>query len=529
MVAGNEGTFWFLLVIGSMLLCPAGFLCLDVGLTRARQRRRLTFKYLLGLAIAFLGYLLLGYGLMFGRSAGGWFGSPDLAAAWQTGDGANSAQLLLQTLLAVTTIAAALLTAPSRLRPAIYPWLALLLATLIYPLAGHWAEQGWLRQVGFIDFGGSMLIHGVAAGASLALALLAERQPSHDHPHPTNLPLAGLGVLLLWLGWLGLHFSRLVLSAWPPFDFALTTLIAAATGLLAGVLGRRFWSARTTVTAAIHGCLAGLIASSAGLPLYSPLAALLVGGGGALASLLVSRFLARRHIAGATSLLPAQMGASVWGTLAVALLATPSEGSWLSQLGAQLQGILAIGGWTFLCTTLCFLLLEMFQPLFFSGVERINLPDTLPLPTSSQPEQTATDPAAPMAKPAAPPPQPVVASAEPAPPTVGHLALSADMLIVRTADEATRRMFSYPGNTLVGETANFFLRAHEQGDSLAQLAMFLEDAARHRQPVHMIGMRSDGRRFNLTATVAAVVEERSPIYRLTLKPSLIAAPTTFAL
>ena len=524
---------WLLLAAGSLLLLPAGYLCLDAGLSSRRHGRQISFKYPLGVAIALLSFLLLGYSLMYGRSNSGWFGSPDLAGAWRTADMPGALQRLFQALYTTTAVAAALLAAPRRLRPAAYVWLALLLATCLFPIINHWVYQpaGWLNRLGFIDNGGSSSIQALAGWSALALAMLAERHSGRSRPAAArSLPWVGLGIFLVWLGWLGLHLSRLTVPGPETAALILPTLASGAAGLLVGAISNHLVPGLNRTAAMALGSLGGLVAGSAGLTLYSAGEMILVGAVGALITFLLARFFVWQRLAGARGALPALLGAGVWGTLAVALLATPPDTSWLVQLWRQLLGAGAIAAWTLLTSLLLFLFLEGFLPLFRAKQTPLAVVQpALTVAVANGPVEASTAPVAePTVIPASPPEPPAAEVGEYPLPTIGRLTLSADMLIVRTANEATRRMFTYPDNTLVGETANFFLRAHEQGDSLAQLAFVLETAARNRQTVHMIGIRSDGRRFNLSVTVAAVVEDHSPIYRLTLKPSPLTVHATYA-
>ena len=520
---------WLLLAAGSLLLLPAGYLCLDTGLSSRRHGRQTSFKYPLGVAIALISFLLLGYGLLNGRSNSGWFGSPDLAGAWRTTELTGMLQRLFQTFYATATVTVALLAAPRRLRPTAYPWLALLLAAGLFPVVNHWVYQpaGWLNRLGFIDRGGSSTIQAVAGWSALALALLAERDSGRTRSAPArSVPWAGLGIFLIWLGWLGLHLSRLSVAELEAGAILLPTLASGAAGLLVGALSSRLVPGLNRTAAATQGSLAGLVAGSAGIALYSAGEMILVGATGALVALLLARLLVWRRIVGARGALPALVGAGVWGTLAVALQATTQEMSWLAQLWRQLLGVSAIATWSLLMSLLAFLLLEGILPLFKARqATAAVVQPALAVAATTETVEVDIAPVSAAAPMSAEPPAAEVSDHPP--PTIGRLTLSADMLIVRSADEATRRMFTYPGNTLVGETANFFLRAHEQGDSLAQLAFVLETAARNRQNVHMIGIRSDGRRFNLSVTVAAVVEDHSPIYRLTLKPSPLTVHATY--
>ncbi|MCB0006607.1 MAG: hypothetical protein KDE04_09130, partial [Anaerolineales bacterium] len=324
----HEGMIaWLLLAAGSLLLLPAGFLCLEAGLSARRQGHQTSYKYPLGVAIALLSFLLLGYGLMNGRSNSGWFGSPDLASAWGATDLNGALQRLFQALYAAIALAAALLAAPRRLRLTAYPWLALLLGAVVFPIVNHWVYQpaGWLNRLGYIDTGGSSSIQAVAGWSALALALLAERHSGRSRSTPPrSLPWAGLGVFLIWLGWLGLHLSRFSGATPGAVAIILPTLASGASGLLVGLLFSRLVPGLNQMAAAAQGSLAGLVASSAGFMLYSAGDMILVGAIGALVALLLARLLAWRRLTGARGALPALLGASAWGTLAVALLAAPA-------------------------------------------------------------------------------------------------------------------------------------------------------------------------------------------------------------
>jgi Amt family ammonium transporter len=221
--------------------------------------------------------------------------------------------------------------------------------------------RGWLAEMGFVDFAGSTVVHSVGGWVALVavwrIGARAGRFPA-DGPPPVipagSLPMAMLGALLLFFGWLGFNGgSTMALDGRVP-GILLHTTLAAAAGALAGLAAGRLLHGYFEVMYLINGLIAGLVAITAGAHALSAPAAVFTGAIGAWVMAWANERLLRRRIDDAVGAIPAHLAAGVWGTLAVGLLGDPALlGTGLSraaQIGVQALGVVVCGVWCVLAT-----------------------------------------------------------------------------------------------------------------------------------------------------------------------------------
>jgi ammonium transporter, Amt family len=352
---------WLTICAALLLLAQAGLLCPQLRAAEAPSNGERAAAVLGGLAAATLLYWALGFGLMFGASQGGWLGlswfAPNIGAArpWP------AALFVFQTmrcLVCCTIVAAALI---GRSPAGSLPFAVAAVATLVYPLFGHWAwasersgggGSGWLAALGFVDLAGATTIHTLAGGVALAAALRARPRQADLPPaqtSPADDPWGeALGTLLLWAGWFGL-IGGAALGASVGIPGALANgLLAGATGLLATRVAALLL--RTPrIALAGGGSIAGLVAISAGAHAFSSAQAALVGAVAGLLLLPLDRLLARLRIADTHSLIAIHLGAGIWGALAVGLfgdLGRVDTGlGRIAQFGAQSAGVAVALAW----------------------------------------------------------------------------------------------------------------------------------------------------------------------------------------
>ncbi len=357
---------WILWCACLVFLMQAGFLCLETGLVRAKNSINVAIKNITDLCLAGFIFWLLGYGLMFGETAGGWIGTADfLFAAGPSQSPWMVSFFVYQAMFCSTSATIVSGAVAERMRFFAYAAMAMVMVALIYPVAGHWAwgglsrqaAEGWLAHLGFIDFAGSTVVHSVGGWVSLAAVLrLGPRIGRFDQEggkalQGSNLPMATLGVLLLWLGWFGFNGgSTLALNDQVPL-ILLNTFLAALAGGLAAMVYSYAVRGLLVVFEPLNGVIGGLVGITASCHLQTPLLAVVIG---AVAGLLVSlgtTWLARLRIDDAVGAIPAHLFAGIWGTLAVALFAPATAfavtGGRLAQLGVQLLGIVVVGVYAF--------------------------------------------------------------------------------------------------------------------------------------------------------------------------------------
>ncbi|MBL6942132.1 MAG: ammonium transporter, partial [Rhodospirillales bacterium] len=248
----------------------------------------------------------------------------------------------------------------------LWPFLAfvVILTAVIYPIQGAWQwGGGWLSEAGFSDFAGSTLVHSVGGWAALTGALiLGARKGKYTsggiHPLPgANLPLATLGTFILWLGWFGFNGGSQLALASAADAIAISTIyintnIAAVGGVLAAMVLTQLVYKKVDLSMALNGAIAGLVSITAGPDSPAMGQALLIGAvGGALVVFLVP-LLDKFKIDDVVGAIPAHLGAGIWGTLAVPL--TNADASF----AAQITGVVAIGGFVIVASTIAWLALK---------------------------------------------------------------------------------------------------------------------------------------------------------------------------
>jgi Amt family ammonium transporter len=253
---------------------------------------------------------------------------------------------------------------------------ALLFVAFVYPIAGSWKwGGGFLDEMGFYDFAGSTLVHSVGGwGALVGAAMLGPRLGKYNKkgemtPIPgSNMPLATIGVMVLWLGWFGFNGGS-VLSADPNLtSFTLvTTSLAAAAGGVGAMLAYNFVSRKPDLSMALNGILAGLVGITAGADTIPPASAILVGfiaGVMVVGSVIFFDKIKIDDPVGATSV---HLTCGIWGTLAVGIFSTNPEHSF----GTQLIGVAVYGGFTLVSAGIIFFLVKATMGLRVSEEEEI--------------------------------------------------------------------------------------------------------------------------------------------------------------
>ncbi|PJK30802.1 histidine kinase [Minwuia thermotolerans] len=345
-------TAWLVLAAALVFLMQAGFCALESGFVRARNTINVAAKNLIDFCIAGCLFWAVGFGLMFGES--------EISAAGVE-HGWPAAFFLFQLMFCGTAVTLVSGAVAERIRFGGYAVLAILVSGFIYPFAGSWAwagldggEAGWLAEMGFVDFAGSTVVHSVGGWVALAAVLvIGPRHGRFDRgaapPQPDSLPLASLGLLFLWFGWIGFNGGSVLAMNGAVAPIIVNTMLAACAGGLAAVTCSRAIFGRPRIDGLINGVLGGLVAITAGADVVGPTGALAIGALGGMIITPSTLLLARLRIDDAVAAVPVHLFAGIWGTLAVALFGDPEMlgRSWTEQLRIQAIGVAAYGGFTF--------------------------------------------------------------------------------------------------------------------------------------------------------------------------------------
>ncbi|MDR1893205.1 MAG: ammonium transporter [Spirochaetales bacterium] len=350
-------------IVGSALvfMMQAGFAMVESGLTRSKNSINVAIKNLTDFGISTMVYWICGFGLMFGASLGGLTGGS--LFLFQPPGVWPAVFLLFQAVFCSTAATIVSGAVAERMRFSSYIISTALLSALIYPLFGHWAwggamegtASGWLAKRGFVDFAGSTVVHSLGGWMALALLLIIGPRTGRFGPdgsartiNGSSIPMAVLGVFLLWFGWIGFNGSSTleVNDAVP--GIILRTMLGGAAGMTATLGLGWFLSKKPEVGLVLNGSLAGLVAVTANCHAVNEIQAVIIGGLGGVVMLGTSALLTRLKIDDAVDAIPVHLAAGVWGTLAVGIFGDPELlGTGLSrggQIGVQCLGILACGG-----------------------------------------------------------------------------------------------------------------------------------------------------------------------------------------
>ena len=356
---------WLLVCAALVLFMQAGFTALESGLVRSKNSINVAIKNFANFLIASSLFWLFGFGLMFGVDAGGVFGTSSYF--FESDRAFLTAFFLFQLGFIATATTLMSGAVAERMRFGGYLVLATFVAAVTYPVFGHWAwgagslvgregSDGWLKELGFVDFAGSTVVHSVGGWVALAAIILLGPRIGRFGPGAVpirghDLPVTTVGVFILWVGWYGFNGGSLYALTPEVPSVILNTTVAAAFGGLAGMALTWLRDGRPDVVAIMNASLAGLVGITASADLMSPWKAAIVGVVAAAVMEGVTIALERVRIDDAIGAVPVHLGAGVWGTLAVGLLgeedAFPTGAGRLEQIGIQIVGIATCFVWAF--------------------------------------------------------------------------------------------------------------------------------------------------------------------------------------
>ena len=323
------------LVIGALLVMfmQAGFALVECGLTRGKNACNIMMKNLLDFCFGALLFWAIGYAIMFGTKGSkyfGWDGSlVFLGNAGYGQEALTSAKWFFQVVFAATAATIVSGAMAERTKLIGYIVYSIAISAVIYPITGHWiwGEGGWLAGLGMRDFAGSTVVHSVGGWAALAGAIMvgprlgkynADGTPNAIPGH--NLPLAALGVFILWFGWYGFNPGSTLTAVDGVAHIAVTTTLAAASGAVAALIVTWVQFGKPDLSMTLNGVLAGLVGITAPCASVNTIYAVVIGLiAGVLvveSCLIVERVLKVDDPVGAISV---HGVCGAWGTLAVGL------------------------------------------------------------------------------------------------------------------------------------------------------------------------------------------------------------------
>ena len=374
---------WMLISTILVFLMHLGFAALEAGLTRAKNTVNILFKNTSIIAIGLLTYALCGFSLMYPGDfiLGDWLGF----AGFGLNPGENwdtpsynvgytyYTDFIFQAMFAATAATIVSGAVAERVKLSSFLLFSTLYVAIIYPIAGSWKwGGGWLDQLGFYDFAGSTLVHGVGGWAALVGAyVLGPRIGKYTRKgaHPIkghNMPLTAIGVFLLWFGWYGFNGGS-VLSANPGAvsTVFVTTTLSAAGGVIGSMILSWYLSNKPDLSMILNGSLAGLVGITAGADVIDPATSILVGLISGLLVVSSVLYLDSRKIDDPVGAISVHLICGIWGTLAVGIFSTDHS------ISVQLLGVLSYGVFCLVSSVLIFNLIDKLLGLRVDEQEEI--------------------------------------------------------------------------------------------------------------------------------------------------------------
>ena len=396
---------WTLVAAALVFFMQAGFAMVEAGFTRAKNAINIMMKNLMDFSVGTLAFWAVGFGIMFGATSTGWFGTSSFFLSdWAPGGDSDPWVLafwMFQVVFcatAATIVSGAMAERTKFLSYLIY---SVLVSALIYPIFGSWAwgslykGQGWLEGLGFIDFAGSTVVHSVGGWIGLAGAIvLGPRMGKYVGGKPRavlghNMPLAALGVFILWLGWFGFNPGSTTAAVKDISWIFVNTNLAAAAGSVTAMLTSWFRFGKPDISMSLNGALAGLVAITAPCNNVSPLSSVVIGALAGILVVLSVLFFEKIRVDDPVGAISVHGVCGAWGTLAAGLFNI--GGTSAKVIGVQLLGIGVAFVWAFGTGLLMFKLIDLVVGLRVSEQEEAEGLDLAEHAGSAYPDfQTST-------------------------------------------------------------------------------------------------------------------------------------------
>lgn len=386
-------TFWILMAAVLVFFMQPGFAMLEAGLTRGKNAGNIVMKNFMNFSLGTLAFWIVGFSLLFGRDIGGFIGMPDFFAQHMDLMAGTPypdlAFLLFQTVLCAVTAAIVSGAMAERTKFSSSCLITILISLLIYPIVGHWSwGGGWLAALGFHDFAGASVVSLTGGICALTGAkALGPRIGKYNDDGSVNaipghsLPLACLGMFILWFGWFGfnggqtlsLTGEQTILKAASIF---FTTNIAAAAGTTTAMVTTWIRYGKPDVSMTLDGSLAALVAITAGCDVVSVPGAFVIGALAGIVTVFLIEFIDQKlRIDDPVGAIAAHGGCGALGTLLTGLFSVQDGLFYTGEIRlflVQLAGIVAMGLFVFVAMTLIFRILQATVGLRVSAAEEIN-------------------------------------------------------------------------------------------------------------------------------------------------------------
>lgn len=375
---------WIIICSGLVFFMQAGFLCLESGLTRTKNSINVAIKNITDFGIATILYFTVGFGFMYGTSFHGVIGIDSYLPTFKINDPRIPVFFLFQLMFCGTAATIVSGAVAERMKFGAYIIVTAVISSIIYPFFGHWVwgrmltdlsiKTGWLANLGFIDFAGSTVVHSVGGWVGLsAMFIIGNRNGRFGEDGTVhnitgnNLPIAMLGTLILWFGWIGFNGgSTLSFSGNIPGILA-NTMLAASGGMASALIYGWIRLGYAEATLPLNGALAGLVSITAACHAVTSSESLLIGFISGILMLETRNLLEKFKLDDAVGAIPVHLSGGIWGTLAVGFFANleiiNTHLTRWEQIQVQLLGIASCGFLSFFISFSLLFIINKFYKL----------------------------------------------------------------------------------------------------------------------------------------------------------------------
>ncbi len=350
-------TIWLVLTGALVFFMQAGFALVESGMARAKNAVNVIMKNYTDMCFGAIAFWLVGYGLMFGSNPSGWFGTDHFFLG--NAQHMDYSLLFFQSMFAATAATIASGAMAERTHYWGYILGSTLITAFIYAIFGSWAwgslyqGSGWLKELGFVDFAGSSVVHAIGGWCALAGIIIVGPRLGRFGPHGElryiaghNLTSVALGGFILWLGWFGFNGGSAINASPDVGRIVLNTHFGGAAGAIGAMITLLLLRQSVLMTTTVNGSIAGLVSITAGCATMEPLFAILTGLLAGSLMIISERVMQQLRLDDVVGAVPVHAVCGSWGTLAAGLFYHGDLFN-LHRIGIQLLGVVSAFLWAF--------------------------------------------------------------------------------------------------------------------------------------------------------------------------------------
>ncbi|NOX43778.1 MAG: ammonium transporter [Gammaproteobacteria bacterium] len=369
-------TIWVVTAGALVFFMQAGFALLEGGMVRSKNTVNVVMKNYTDMCFGALVFWMFGYGLMFGANPSGWIGTDHFFLGGEETNPKEFTMLFFQTMFAATAATIVSGALAERARFSAYVVVSIFITTFVYAIYGSWVwgslyeGSGWLREMGFIDFAGSTVVHSVGGWCALAGIIvlgprLGKYDPDTGKPRDIpghNLPMVALGGFILWLGWFGFNGGSTLSASVDIGKIILNTHLSASAGVAGSIMLLLMLGKPVLMTNTINAGLAGLVGITAGCAVMDPMYAVITGLISGMVLVVSTQFMEAMRWDDPVGAVSVHGTCGAWGTLAAGIFNSENLFD-IDQILVQLTGIGAAFIWTFFVALILFKIIDKIMGL----------------------------------------------------------------------------------------------------------------------------------------------------------------------